>query len=576
MLKLLLPYLGNYRKYALLAPLLVVLEVGCELVLPLVMANIVDVGIATGDLDYILRQGTLMLLLAGAAMALGVGAARCAAIGSQGFGANLRTGIFGQIQAFAFADIDRFSSASLITRMTSDVNAITLMLAMSLRMLTRAPITLLAALAVTMSISFRLAVVLLIVIPVMGAAVYLLMRACMRLFEVVQGRLDSLNSTVQENLVGVRVVKAFVRARFETEKFQRTNDSLTEASLRVGLRIIALIPIMMVGLNVATVVVLWTGGQMVMGGALGVGELSSFITYIGQVLMSVIMVAMALLQFSRAQACAHRIRQVLETVPAITESGRAEKLPPARGRVEFQNVSFRYREGSGEDVLRQINLVVEPGEFVAVMGGTGVGKSSLVNLIPRFYDVTQGRVLLDGLDVRAYPLESLRRRIGMVLQKNVLFSGTVRDNLRWGREDATDEELERAARDAQAYDFISALPDGFDTWLEQGGTNVSGGQRQRLCIARALLKAPAVLILDDSTSALDTATEARVRAALREHWRETTLFLVAQRISSVEHADKIIVLEDDHIAAMGNHAELLQSSPIYREIFRSQQEGAAG
>ncbi len=578
MLKTLAGYLGQYKRYALLAPLFVVLEVACELVLPRVMAQIVDVGIENGDVPYILRMGILMVGLAVLAMILGVLAAKYAALGSQGFGANLRQGLFDKVQEFSFADIDRFSSASLITRMTNDVNALTMMLAMGLRMLVRAPVMLIAALAVTFSINARLALILVVIIPIMAAAIAILMKVCTRLFEIVQNKIDTLNNTVQENLVAVRVVKAFVRAGYEKTKFMRSNDALTDISLKVGTRVVLMMPIMMLSLNIATVSVLWTGGRQVMGGQLLVGDLSSFLTYIAQILMSVMMVAMSLLQLSRAQACARRISQVLCAQPDIQDGPHASSavLPAPQGRVEFRDVSFKYvTGGSGDDVLSHINLEIKPGQFVAVIGGTGVGKSSLVNLIPRFYDVTGGAVLLDGVDVRDYPLEELRGRIGMVLQSNVLFSGTIRENLLWGRADATEEELVQAAKDAQAYDFIMALPDGFDTWLEQGGVNVSGGQKQRLCIARAMLRQPAVLILDDSTSAVDSATEAQIRESFHRSLKGTTVIIIAQRISSVQYADRIVILDDDHIAGIGTHEQLLAGNHIYQEIYQSQQEGVA-
>ena len=576
MLKTLASYLREYKRLAILAPIMVILEVICELILPRVMAKIVDVGIANADLAYILRMGAVMLGLSALAMLCGVLSAKFAAVSSQGLGANLRQGLFDKVQTFSFADIDKFSSASLVTRMTNDVNAITMMLSMAMRMLTRAPVMLIVALAVTVSINARLALILVVIIPVMAVAIALLMKVCTGLFEAMQRKIDQLNSTVQENLVAVRVVKAFVRAGYEKTKFKKSNDELTGASLQVGMRVILMMPIMIVALNVAVVAVLWSGGRMVMGGTLLVGDLSSFITYISQILMSVMMVAMALLQFSRAQACAHRICQVLDAEPDIENKPGAQEraLPAPRGKVEFQDVSFKYQAtGTGDPVLSHIDFSVEPGQFVAVVGGTGVGKSSLVNLIPRFYDVTGGAVLVDGVDVRDYPLEELRARIGMVLQNNVLFTGTVRENLLWGKPDASEEELIQAAKDAQAYDFIMGLPDGFDTYLAQGGVNVSGGQKQRLCIARAMLRKPAVLILDDSTSAVDSATEAKIRESFHQNLKDTTVIIIAQRISSVQYADRILILDDDHIAGMGTHEELLADNEIYQEIYQSQQEG---
>ena len=576
MLQLFLTHLQGYKRQAIKAPILIILEVICELLLPLVMSEIVDTAIPSGDVTYIFKMGLLMLALAGVSMACGVFASKYAAFASQGFGANLRQCLFDKVQEFSFADIDRFSSASLITRMTNDVNAMTMMLAMGLRMLVRAPVMLVVALCISFTLNAKLALILVVVIPLMLIAVGGLMFLCTRLFEAMQKKIDNLNNTLQENLVAIRVVKIFVRADFERKKFKKSNDELMNAALAVGLRIIAILPIMMLAMNGATVAVLYFGGRMVMGGTFLVGDLQAFINYIVQILMSVMMVAMSLLQLSRAQACAHRINEVLNTEPSVEDKPNAKEqtLPAPRGEVEFRDVSFRYvATGTGDDVLSHISFHVKPGQFVALVGGTGTGKSSLVNLIPRFYDVTGGAVLLDGVDVRDYPLEELRSRIGMVLQTNVLFTGTIRDNLKWGKEDATEEEIIQAAKDAQAYDFIMALPDGFDTLLTQGGTNVSGGQKQRLCIARAMLRKPAVLILDDSTSAVDSATEAAIRESFAKNLKDTTVIIIAQRISSVQYADEILILEDDHIAAQGTHDELLQSSPIYQEIYQSQQEG---
>lgn len=576
MLQLFLTHLQGYKRQAVKAPILIVLEVICELLLPLVMSEIVDTAIPTGDVGYIFKMGLVMLALAGVAMFCGVFASKYAAFASQGFGANLRQCLFDKVQEFSFADIDRFSSASLITRMTNDVNAMTMMLAMGLRMLVRAPVMLVAALCISFTLNAKLALVLVVVIPLMLIAVGGLMFICTRLFETMQKKIDNLNNTLQENLVAIRVVKIFVRADYERKKFKKSNDELMDAALAVGLRIIAILPIMMLAMNGATVAVLYFGGRMVMNATFDLGQLQAFINYIVQILMSVMMVAMSLLQLSRAQACAHRINEVLNTEPSVEDKPEAGKqvLPAPKGEVEFRDVSFKYvATGTGDDVLSHISFDVKPGQFVAIVGGTGTGKSSLVNLIPRFYDVTGGAVLLDGVDVRDYPLEELRSRIGMVLQTNVLFTGTIRENLKWGKEDATEEEIIQAAKDAQAYDFIMALPDGFDTMLTQGGTNVSGGQKQRLCIARAMLRKPVVLILDDSTSAVDSATEAAIRESFAKNLKDTTVIIIAQRISSVQYADEILILEDDHIAAHGTHDELLKSSPIYQEIYQSQQEG---
>ena len=434
---------------------------------------------------------------------------------------------------------------------------------------------LIAALFVAVSINAELAMVMLVVIPLMALAIGLLMKACNHLFQVMQTRIDALNGTIQENLVSIRVVKAFVREGYEKTKFKRSNDELTAATLRADMRIILMMPVMTIAMNSATAAVLYLGGSKVLSGEMLIGDLSSFITYIFQILMSVMMVAMSLLQLSRAIACARRIDEVLETKPEIGDGSlTAAELPVPAGKVEFDHVHFKYQtSGSGDDVLSDITFTARPGEFLAIVGGTGTGKSSLVNLIPRFYDVTGGAVRVDGVDVRDYPLDELRRRIGMVLQNNVLFSGTIRENLLWGRPDATEEEMIQAAKNAQAYDFIMGLPDGFDTRMDQGGVNVSGGQKQRLCIARAMLRHPAILILDDSTSAVDSATEAAIRQSFKENLAGTTVIIIAQRISSVQYADRILVLDDGRVADAGTHEELMARSTIYQEIYQSQQEG---
>ena len=576
MLHLFATHLEGYKKIAVRSPFVMVLEATCQLLLPLVMAEVVDSAIPSGQVSEIFRLGVIMLVLAGASMLFGVLGAKYATTASQGFGANLRQAMFDKIQTFSFADIDRFSSASLITRITNDVNTLTMMLAMSLRMLIRAPVMLIVSTVIAIRLNARLAVILLVIIPLMVVAVGVIMKVCSRLFGIVQQKIDAVNAKLQENLVGIRVVKAFVREDYEKKKFGVVSDELRDAFLNVGMKIVAIMPVMMLCMNAATVLVFWNGGKMVMVGEFLLGDLQAFIDYIAQILMSVMMVSMSLLQLSRAQACVKRINEVLSAQSDIQDKPDAESasLPEARGRVEFQNVCFKYvSSGSGDDVLKDISFTVEPGQFVAIVGGTGTGKSSLVNLIPRFYDVTGGAVLLDGMDVRDYPVEALRERIGMVLQNNVLFSGTIRENLLWGNPNATEEEMVQAAKDAQAYDFIMALPDGFDTRLDQGGVNVSGGQKQRLCIARAMLRKPAVLILDDSTSAVDSATEAAIRESFAKNLAGTTVIIIAQRISSVQYADEILILDDDHIAGRGTHTELLASNPVYQEIYQSQQEG---
>ena len=576
MLKRLASYLRGYEKYAAASPLLVVVETLCELVLPLLMARIINQGIEGNDLAVIWQSGALMVAVALVATAAGGLAARCATCAAQGLGANLRQAEFEKIASFSFADIDRFSSSSLITRLTNDLTNVQNVAVMCLRILIRGVTMTVASVILTLSLSPRLALVVCVVLPFMAAALGLLMKICFPLFEKMQKALDHLNETVQENLIAVRVVKSYVREDRERTKFMDANNGFTAAGLQAVLRMVAIQPVMMICFSVATVLVLYNGGNMVLGGELEIGYLQTVTGYIMQILMSAMMIGMAVLQYTRAQASIRRVFEVLDAQSAITDGGAAD-LPAPRGRVEFQDVSFRYQtEGAGEDVLRHINLTVEPGEFVAIVGGTGTGKSSLVNLIPRFYDAHQGRVLVDGLDVRDYPLDGLRGRIGMVLQNNVLFSGTIRENLLWGNENATEAELIQAAKDAQAYDFIMSFPEGLDTYLEQGGVNVSGGQKQRLCIARAMVRKPAVLILDDSTSAVDSATEGRIRESFRENLKGTTVIIIAQRISSVQYADKIVVLDEGTVAGVGAHDQLMGSNKIYREIYDSQQEGGGG
>ena len=576
MLKRLASYLRGYEWYAVASPLLVVVETLCELVLPLLMARIINQGIEGNNMTVIWQSGALMALVAVVATVVGGFAARCAAYAAQGLGANLRRAEFEKIASFSFADIDRFSSSSLITRLTNDLTNVQNVAIMCLRILIRGVTMTIASVILTLTLSPKLALVVCVVLPFMVAALGLLMKVCFPLFEKMQKALDHLNETVQENLVAVRVVKSYVREDRERAKFIDANDGFTTAGLNAVLRMVAIQPVMMICFSVATVLVLYNGGNMVLGGELEIGYLQTVTGYIMQILMSAMMIGMAVLQYTRAQASIRRVFEVLDTQSAIQDGGEAA-LPAPRGRVEFRDVSFRYQtEGAGEDVLKNVSLTVAPGEFVAIVGGTGTGKSSLVNLIPRFYDVHRGNVLVDGLDVRDYPLDGLRGRIGMVLQNNVLFSGTIRENLLWGNGNATEEELIQAAKDAQAYDFIMSFPDGFDTYLEQGGVNVSGGQKQRLCIARAMVRKPAVLILDDSTSAVDSATEGRIRESFRENLKGTTVIIIAQRISSVQYADKIVVLDEGTVADVGSHDELMKASRIYREIYDSQQEGGDG
>ena len=573
MLRRIASYMKGYEKYALLSPVFVSLETVCQMIIPLLMANIIKEGIEAEYMPAVWKYGALMVVVAIIATVTGAYAAKMAAYAGQGLGANLRRAEFEKISSFSFAEIDRFSSSSLITRMTNDVTNIQNVAMMVLRILIRSVVMLIASVVLTLMISPSLALVVVVILPIMLAGMLILMKVCMPLFEKLQQAIDRLNEMVQENLIGARVVKSYVREDRERDKFKGANDKLTSAALRAMLTMVAMQPLMTICMAATTVAVLYNGGRQVLGGDLDIAYLQTVVGYIMQILMSVMMVGMALVQYSRAQASTRRVFEVIDTESAIRD-GSAAGLPAPKGRVEFRDVSFRYQtEGAGEDVLRNINIDIQPGEFVAVVGGTGVGKSSLVNLIPRFYDVHRGQVLVDGLDVRDYPLDGLRSRIGMVLQNNVLFSGTIRENLLWGNENATEEDIIQAAKDAQAYDFIMSFPDGFDTRLDQGGVNVSGGQKQRLCIARAMVRKPAVLILDDSTSAVDSTTEGRIRESFRTSLKDTTVIIIAQRISSVQYADKIVVLDEGAVADIGSHDELMKNSRIYKEIYDSQQEG---
>jgi ATP-binding cassette subfamily B multidrug efflux pump len=595
LIKKLAQYLGSYKKYVWMAPLLVLLDVVAELSMPLLMSKIVDTGIPSADTAYIVRIGTYMVLLALAAIALGVTNMKVTSLAGQGLGANLREALFKKVQSFSFSNIDRFSAGSLVTRLTNDVNNIQNTVIMGIRLLLRSPMMLIVALFLAFRINAQLSLILAVAIPLLTLAIILIMGRAVRLYEKMQTKIDGLNNTIQENLVGIRVVKSFVRQDYEKKKFKKSNDDLTAAAINALNLALLGMPVMMFVVNGATLAIIWFGGGMVSTGQMGTGELISFISYVMQILISVMMLSMVILMIARAEASGQRIMEVLEAevditdpVPAKAVSGSMqspasdqELLTPAhlvhRGKVEFRDVSFKYSvSGSGENVLSGINFVAEPGEVVGIVGGTGTGKTTLVNLIPRLYDVTEGAVMVDDVDVREYRLEDLRKGIGVVLQQNTLFSGTIRENLLWGNENATQEELEKVCKDAQAHDFIMSFPDGYDTVLGQAGVNISGGQKQRLYIARAMLKKPKILILDDSTSAVDSGTEAKIRESFNRNLKDTTVFIIAQRISSVSQADKIIVIDDGKIVGLGSHQELLAKNTIYKEINFSQQEGVLG
>lgn len=577
MKQILTGYWGKYKNSLILTPIFVLLECIVTLALPTLMSDIVDVGVASGDKSAVVRYGIYMILLALMSAVAGWLSTWHATRAANGFGANLRKALFRHIQDFSFADIDRFSAASLITRTTSDVRQLQMAVQMMMRTFISAPFQLIVAIIIVFTYSWKLALIYLIAVPVLFLGTVGMMRIVDKFFEIVQKKLDALNADIQENLIAIRVVKAFVRERYERQKFKKANDELTQANLKAVGIIVFMGPLANIILNLVTLALYWFGGRMVATGEIESGQLLAVISYLTQIMMSVMMFSMVLMQYTRSRACGQRIAEVLNAEPDIASKSDApqRQIIAGQGRVEFKNVSFRYaRTGSGEDVLRDISFTAEPGETVAIVGGTGSGKSSLVNLIPRFYDVTGGKVLVDGVDVRDYRLEDLRDGIGMVLQKNVLFTGSIRDNMRWGKEDASDEEIIAALRSAQAWDFVSEKPEGLDSLLTQGGSNVSGGQKQRLCIARAMLKKPAILILDDSTSAVDSDTESRIRESFRRELADTTVFIIAQRISSVVGADKILVLDEGGIEAVGRHEELMATSAVYRDIYTSQIEEA--
>lgn len=578
MIRRLYPYMGQYKQYLLFCLLLVTGEVFCEMMMPLLMARIVDQGIPQGNIPFIAAYGALMVLLALTGIALGTFNSKLSAEASQGFAANIRQALFNQILSFSFSNIDRFSGASLITRLTSDITQLQTTLLLALRLLLRAPLMLISAILFAMSINLTLSLVFFFAAPLLAGGVLLIIRSAEQLFTRLQQRLDNLNGMVQENLIAIRVVKAFVREAHERIKFKTVNDALTAAALDAGNLVSLMMPLMFLIINSATIAIVWFGGKMVAAGALGTGEMISFISYLMQIMMSILIFSMVFILLARAEVCAKRILEVAGTqsefppvAPAANELSTA--IVP-RGKIEFRQVKFSYHpDEANSSVLDNISFSVEPGQFVAIIGGTGSGKTTLVSLIPRLYEASGGQILLDGIDVRSYSPDRLRSNIGVVLQKNTLFSGTIRENLKWGNPLAGQNEIEQAARVAQAHDFIAALPQGYDTWLGQGGVNLSGGQKQRLCIARAIVKKPAVLILDDSTSAVDTATEKKIRQAFDQHLQNITVLLIAQRISSVKDADKIIVLDGGKLSAMGSHQELLATSGVYREICNSQQEG---
>lgn len=571
-MKKILSCLKPYRGTVFWAISFMVVDVLCEVIQPTLMADIIGRGIQSANVSYILKIGFMMIAVAAIGLLSGIANARYSARAGTGFAANLRKKLFEKVQTFSFENIDTFSTASLNIRLTNDVTQMQNVATMGMRLMIRAPLMLPFALIMAIRINARLAMVLGVALPVLLVLLIILVIRARPLFEKMQSAIDHLNRTVQENVTNMRVVKSFVRGDHEAQKFSKASQNQMQAALRAMNAVIINMPLMMLIMNSTIVAVVLLGGKQIIADTLTVAQITKFINYIMQIMISLMMLAMVFIMITRASASYTRIREVLDTESEMETADQLMEAKNLRGDVEFRNVSFRYStQDSGAPVLSQINLSVKAKEMVAIIGGTGAGKSSLVQLIPRLYDATEGQVLIDGRDVRQFHLETLHKTVAMVLQKNTLFSGTIRDNLRWGDENATDDAIIAAAQAAQAHEFIQSFPHGYDTWIEQGGVNLSGGQKQRLCIARALLKKPAILILDDSTSALDTATEQRVREALRNELSNTTIFLIAQRISSVQDADKIVVLDNGAIAGVGKHTELLDSCEAYREIYASQQ-----
>ena len=575
MLKTLWAQVGRYKKQAVLTPLFTMGEAVLEIAVPLVMASIIDDGIEAGNIGHVYRYGALMVGLAALGLLAGILAGSTAATASSGFAANLRAAMFRNIQEFSFANIDKYSTAGLVTRLTTDVTNVQNAFQMMMRMAVRAPAMMIASAVMAVKVSPRMSVIFLVALICLIIVLPLLMIPTGKLFRQVFRKYDDLNASVQENVSAIRVVKSFVREGFEGEKFRKAAENLYTLFVRTEKKMVLVMPVMMVAVYGCNLAISWYGAHYILDGSLTTGDLSMLFSYVMSILMSLMMLSMVFVMITMSAASAQRIVEVLGEKSDIVSPANA-LTEVADGSVDFENVSFAYRQGSGKPVLQSIDLHIRSGETIGILGGTGSAKSSLVNLIPRLYDVTEGTVKVGGRDVRDYDLEVLRSQVSVVLQKNVLFSGTIYENLRWGNPDATDEECQAACRLACADEFIQRFPEGYETKIEQGGSNVSGGQKQRLCIARALLKKPKILILDDSTSAVDTATDGKIRRAFREEIPGTTKLIIAQRISSVQDADRILVLDEGHVSAFGSHEELLKTSAIYREVWESQTGAGSG
>ncbi len=572
MLKRFYVYMEKYRMYAVLSCICVAFETLFELIIPMIMADIIDVGVANGDQAYILERGLQMVFCAGISLVLGIGYARFAALCGQGLGAELRKAEYRKIQEFSFSNTDKFSTSSLVTRLTSDVTLIQNAVSNGIRPLIRAPLMMVTGMILSFLLNAKLALVFFVAAPTLGICLWLVIRKVRPLYTRMQSAIDLVNRMIQENLTAIRVVKAYVREDYEKVKFAQVNQELKSISEKSFRTAVLNMPAMQLVMYTTIICILWFGGKLIFAGEMQVGELTGFLSYVLQILNSLMMISNVFLMLTRAMASGKRILDVLDEEIDLKEDPEATGEIKA-GEIEFRNVSFKYKKEGKKYVLSNVSFHIEPGQTVGIIGGTGSAKSTLVQLIPRLYDVTEGEILIDQIPVKQYPLKHLREAVAMVLQKNTLFTGTIADNLRWGKEDASEEELMKACRMACADEFLLQMKDGLSSQVEQGGVNLSGGQKQRLCIARALLKRPRILILDDSTSAVDTATEAKIREALQNNLADTTKIIIAQRITSVMHADQILIMEDGKLNDCGTHEELLQRNEIYQEIYYSQQEG---